>query len=125
MLNTKAKALIGLVVLGLICLSIIFKEYRKREIADISFAFVEDLATYTSDNGKTLPRNWNEFVLWSSDHTSRHWEANELETRFAIPWGMKISEVRQGPIITVVDPRLKYLEKGINISFDRRFQENN
>jgi len=94
---------------------ILFQLYKFHE-GTISFALINAIAEYADAHHGSYPNNWSDFCLWSNrENGNDRWKVDELNARFVLPWGKNSAQMDEDDVfITVIDPRLKYLEMNLN-----------
>lgn len=108
-----------LVILGLISLAVWWGASTATLQAQkglVLEGLTHDVAAFYGQHGR-LPNSWDEFVDWSKDaHTVTSWEAQSLENRFDLAWGLQIplSDSESKKIFVVHDPRFKDIESFVN-----------
>jgi len=121
--NIKGLSLILGIVLIVISITAIFllRHARRQAIFDITYALLGDIVEFAKANDKTLPQNWDQFIVWyNHTHTEPRWKKDQLQSDFELQWGLRSTEISETQsILKVHDPFLRKNETELNNALRR------
>ncbi len=87
-----------------------------------SYSLVYAIGDYANAHGSRLPLSWDDFFEWQKSRGKAAFKKAEIEKRFNLAWGTKISAHSQ-KMITVNDIGLKNQEPYLNQTLQRMIED--
>jgi len=111
------------IILVIVSIGVVFllRQSKQQATFDTTYALLGDIVEFAKVNDKTLPRNWDQFIVWyNHTHAKPRWKMDQLQSDFELQWGLRSTEILETQsILKVHDPFLRKNEAELNKALRR------